>query len=647
MAQIGRNDPCPCGSGKKYKKCCGKTNVVSIDRVLEREIIENQVQILDYALSKYGVELQETITDIMMDMQIPENLTESFGFMLTNWMIFTEHIDSDNRIIDFYIKDTLQSIKRPKLKEIILSWSHGRPIIGKLVSKDNAYFILEDILSEQTFRVKVMEEPRLQTDLGSAIIGVIVPIGGNEFTFFTTFFDLSNMEAESFISEARSFYNSDGVVGNSEQFLSEHFPEFFEMALFGGPVKAEFMDWETYPQQRVAEIFQSRMEQLGNEQSFIELGLMLWKKYCEDQNPIIKKPSVFAAALHYLVDECFIGEMTQKALADLYGASVSSISQKYRSLEEVLEEEINNILKDLVDHFNEGIEHNGEVDFESRSVNAPFKRFETERTLLEMTRQMEGKNFDSIDEINAFLNSPNLQKRGPVSDREKAQDLIFDAYEASGKKRKALLEKALKLDPDHPDAYNIMAEEAKSADEACKLYREGVVRGEKRLGQAYFKENMGRFWGLVETRPFMRAKFNYGRTLQVMGKVKEAIAQYEELLELNEMDNQGVRYLLFGAYVKNGDLNQAERLLEKYPDNYTASGLYNQCLLEGMKNGKTPRFKKMLTKAMKQNPYVMDYLTGKKRLPAQIPEAYTVGDTSEAIVYVGLNGELWLDSGLL
>ena len=22
--KTGRNDPCPCGSGKKYKKCCGK-----------------------------------------------------------------------------------------------------------------------------------------------------------------------------------------------------------------------------------------------------------------------------------------------------------------------------------------------------------------------------------------------------------------------------------------------------------------------------------------------------------------------------------------------------------------------------------------------------------------------------------------------
>ncbi|MBU2884367.1 SEC-C domain-containing protein [Gilvimarinus agarilyticus] len=22
-AKVGRNDPCPCGNGKKYKKCCG------------------------------------------------------------------------------------------------------------------------------------------------------------------------------------------------------------------------------------------------------------------------------------------------------------------------------------------------------------------------------------------------------------------------------------------------------------------------------------------------------------------------------------------------------------------------------------------------------------------------------------------------
>src|SRR5262249_17650375 len=29
--KVGRNDPCPCGSGKKYKKCCGARSISSFD----------------------------------------------------------------------------------------------------------------------------------------------------------------------------------------------------------------------------------------------------------------------------------------------------------------------------------------------------------------------------------------------------------------------------------------------------------------------------------------------------------------------------------------------------------------------------------------------------------------------------------------
>lgn len=28
MSKVGRNDPCPCGSGKKYKKCCEQKNAI-------------------------------------------------------------------------------------------------------------------------------------------------------------------------------------------------------------------------------------------------------------------------------------------------------------------------------------------------------------------------------------------------------------------------------------------------------------------------------------------------------------------------------------------------------------------------------------------------------------------------------------------
>lgn len=42
MTKVGRNDPCPCGSGKKFKKCCEAK--MSRKSMSERKI-ENQTAI--------------------------------------------------------------------------------------------------------------------------------------------------------------------------------------------------------------------------------------------------------------------------------------------------------------------------------------------------------------------------------------------------------------------------------------------------------------------------------------------------------------------------------------------------------------------------------------------------------------------------
>ncbi|MGQ7847644.1 YecA family protein [Granulosicoccus sp. 3-233] len=58
MSRIGRNDPCPCGSGLKHKKCCLKeqrANVLSLDASRLRKIEERLAgQILDYMKALYG-----------------------------------------------------------------------------------------------------------------------------------------------------------------------------------------------------------------------------------------------------------------------------------------------------------------------------------------------------------------------------------------------------------------------------------------------------------------------------------------------------------------------------------------------------------------------------------------------------------------
>ncbi|MEA2006457.1 MAG: SEC-C metal-binding domain-containing protein [Acidobacteriota bacterium] len=57
--KIGRNEPCPCGGGKKYKKCCGQNE--SIDFSLPEDMLTG-TPLDDYLFLHQGVALySETI----------------------------------------------------------------------------------------------------------------------------------------------------------------------------------------------------------------------------------------------------------------------------------------------------------------------------------------------------------------------------------------------------------------------------------------------------------------------------------------------------------------------------------------------------------------------------------------------------------
>ncbi|MFO7896085.1 MAG: SEC-C metal-binding domain-containing protein, partial [Candidatus Cloacimonadales bacterium] len=47
MAKIGRNEPCPCGSGKKYKKCCLNKNQELSTEFIFRKSREIDLEIID------------------------------------------------------------------------------------------------------------------------------------------------------------------------------------------------------------------------------------------------------------------------------------------------------------------------------------------------------------------------------------------------------------------------------------------------------------------------------------------------------------------------------------------------------------------------------------------------------------------------
>lgn len=274
-----------------------------------------------------------------------------------------------------------------------------------------------------------------------------------------------------------------------------------------------------------------------------------------------------------------------------------------------------------------------------------------ERIISDLHALLEEQQFGSVEEANEFLQGQlasggfSPSKKVAVTPLERAQDLMYDAWDAKGRDRIDRAREALALSPDCADAYVLLSHEAATnLEESMHLLEDGVRAGERALGREMFEEEAGHFWGILETRPYMRARFDLAHLLSLAGRRKEAIDHMRDLLRLNPGDNQGVRHDLAACLLEDGDLEGLEGLLDEYPDEYSAVWFYSRALLKFRKEGRTPAADACLVLAFEQNRFIPPYLLGKKRIPSSTPEYMRIGDETEAVVYTLDNGRAWQET---
>jgi|GEM_PF-1206918 tetratricopeptide (TPR) repeat protein len=237
---------------------------------------------------------------------------------------------------------------------------------------------------------------------------------------------------------------------------------------------------------------------------------------------------------------------------------------------------------------------------------------------------------------------PVWEPRTPV---ERAQARMFDAFAAKGKKRIKLAREALAISPDCADAYVLLAEEeADTLEEALALYEQGVEAGKRALPPEYFQEHVGMFWGLVETRPFMRALAGAADCLAESDRRAEAVAHWREMLHLNPDDNQGMRVPLLIALLEAGDDAGARRLIKQYEKDYSAAWMWSRLLLTFRTQGPGKKTDAAFLDAMACNPHVPRYMMGISRIPDKLPDLYLPGGEEEAMIYVTESAGVWLEN---
>jgi len=270
-----------------------------------------------------------------------------------------------------------------------------------------------------------------------------------------------------------------------------------------------------------------------------------------------------------------------------------------------------------------------------------------ERMTAQMSRFFADRPVDSIDEMNEVMQrefcgkTPDDIVFTPGTALEKAQDLCYQAFDARGRRQMQLAKKAIETCPDCADAYVILAERTSDPEKGRDLYAKAAEAGRRALGEKRFQEDAGHFWGMTDTRPYMRARFGLAQCLDATGRREEAVGHYQALLRLNPGDNQGVRFVLVPKLIQLGHDAPAMKVLDGYGDSPMAASLYSRVLLAFRAEGDSPAAQASLREARQANPHVVRFLLTEDDLPPGLPSGYSLGSEEEAVICATELVEAW------
>jgi tetratricopeptide (TPR) repeat protein len=254
----------------------------------------------------------------------------------------------------------------------------------------------------------------------------------------------------------------------------------------------------------------------------------------------------------------------------------------------------------------------------------------------DLHKLLEKQDLKSEAEVNAFLEKiagqpiPHFE---PESGEDQAEELVIEAYSLPPDEGREQVEEALVMDPECITAYEYLGEREDNPAIAIAFFSHGVTLGEQRFftDPKDTEQYTGRCWGFHETRPYMRCLQKMANCHYLMNQYHRAIGVWHHMLEMNPMDNQGIRYPL-SAFLANISAEEFAKLDRQYEMEPSTFMKFNRALAAFCTHGAGPAANKLLREAIAANPHVLPMLLAEEP-PYEMPGMYSMGGPEEAITY--------------
>jgi uncharacterized protein len=355
MEKINRNDPCPCGSGEKYKKCCGNNVVEFPTMVVFEEAISIQMDFMEYALTLQSPDLANLIMEYSI-FDIFEEMEENDDFQdvhtlymsyLLKWAIFTQPLMKGKTVFEDYLQKKGRNIQRSRTRTIVESWKYADPGLYMVKESTDKQIVIEDVLSHQLFNLPPLNKDETPLDAGSLMLGTLLNMGQFHFFFAGESLNIpvtyAEASLEAFQQDLEEYLEHGGP---EESYMRDQFPDlleafFLEIGDGFGFFDPEHFEWNNKKEQQAAVLLIENMEKEGYPQDLIKGAVLVWFEYCIHNMPTIRKPEAYAAGVEYFITTIGLDHFgpSQKKVAEKYGISPSTLGKRFKEISDSVMEE--------------------------------------------------------------------------------------------------------------------------------------------------------------------------------------------------------------------------------------------------------------------------------------------------------------------
>ncbi|TQR20351.1 YecA family protein [Psychrobacillus vulpis] len=320
---VGRNDPCPCGSGKKYKKCCESKEAITIEEV--------QTEELERILQTFYDEYPER-KDVSKFAELVKSWSASLSNYLEHEMVEAIALDEfffhhEPEIWTGYLDKQEKRIVRPSILKVLKEWRNPRVFVGEVVGIDDTYMKVTHILSNETIQLR--RESDKPVPVGVHLFCFILPDGSdreNHNLAISSLIFFPTDQNEVFKNFVKQFESQSEL--SAQTYLKENGKTLWSLLGENGYEGGEYTHFE-------AGVLQVAIDFLEKNNRDYEKLLEIVEDYLVEQQPNARKEVAIAAGAIRFGQENGLFEpleITIKEIAEEFNVSTSSLNKYYHDL---------------------------------------------------------------------------------------------------------------------------------------------------------------------------------------------------------------------------------------------------------------------------------------------------------------------------